>query len=374
MKYFVIIVQMNQDHSTIISKKDEAIRRWGKSLKRPHSIYTGLLEKRRELNLSLPILVNPFGNEILSWCFTKNHLNVAEVSGSHKVEWVQSLGQLSKLKDRIEKEKECTILYKDCTESTFLGMIVILQFFVNNRTYVVDCYRLHLCIRSILGGIFVNPDVLKVTYDASIVTKLQRDFDVYLVGLILCEEVYNFQLGKTEPIPLELMLSELCQFSRDERVNFAEWGSRPLHSALLEELKLECVNLTKCWNILKSKLGDSLLMFEYKESIAACCQIYFQPSVEDSNILFRSSFPENMSGIFDVPQQESLYGKLLSWRMTQCRDYDFNLDQFVSSKRLGTICRAMPVSRDSLIHILPEANSWKLSARGNHQTAHPTGN
>jgi ribonuclease D len=355
---------MNRNLSEVNEKKKTAALRWGESRKQPHPLYSGMLEYRVNLNLSLPTLLHPFAEEVKNWTILKEQLNVSEVPKAPRVVWIHQLGELANLKEEIVRHPQLSLCYKECVDCSFLGMISLLLIYVNNTSYIVDCFRLYNAIKSILGGVLSDPRVLIVVFDESVIPKIQRDFDVYLVGVVLCIEVYQYFIGNKDYVPSKSIVMELCHYSREDLVCYADWGTRPLHSMLIKEAGMECYHLMKSWNILKQKLGNSLLMFEFERSKGSCLALYSQPSPFDSNEIFdqiNNSLSEDVSKIFCVTQQKNLFEKLLLWRSGQSRNNDYCQERFVPNEKLGVICRAMPMRRDSVVSLLPDARTWKLS-------------
>jgi len=342
----------------------QARLKWGVSTVRPQRLYPGLLESRRTINTFNTVLAtnHPHERLVKDWSFSEKMLRINKINCNCTLIWVDTLEKLVNCRHALAKESEIAISGKCNTKDSYLGMLCLIQISTQQVTYLIDSLLLHKAIESVLSPILKNPRILKLFHSNIILPMLQRDFNIFCVGVVLTQEIYSLAEPEQSEISLENMLKKLTSLTLDPLTLYADWSVRPLDEYLLKHCCQETLGILKSWNILKSKLGNSIMMSEIEISRLETLKLYQIPVPEPSRKIFDeviSTMRLDLRIIFDIQSQFVLFNDLITWRENVCKNNDFNTSSFVSNSSLLFIARAKPKSEFSLLKLIPEAYTWE---------------
>lgn len=338
---------------------------WGTSISRPQTLYPGLLESRVEINRKdWAQQAHPCSTTVQNWFFSSpmfHKKNTCELKG---IVQVKILEELVKVREEIKAEREFAFLIKERSEDSFLGMSTVLQIYVKDKAYVVDTLSLHRAIKTVLDCVFQDVNILKICHSGTILLMLQRDFGIFCVGVVLTQEIFCHQNLRDNSVSYKEMVKALCKFELNVTAQYADWSKRPLHETLIKEAGDEVHYLMKSWHKLKEQSGDCLLLFEFQKSRDACLKLYAPKRSKSPEALFQVNMAKlspGLKSIFNIRSQQVLFAKLYEWREEQSKLTDKPRNTFIPKDKLGFITRAQPLTRNSLVSLFPDANSWKMT-------------
>jgi ribonuclease D len=353
------------DASTIKMYKRRASVLWGTSLTRPQSVHPGLLDSRVEINRSnWAQRKHPSSGTVQNWFFSSPMFHKKSSCELKDVIPVRILEELVKVREEIKAEKEFAFLLKEYSEDSYLGMSAIMQVFVMNKAYIIDTLSLHRAIKTVLDSVFQDVNILKICHTGALLPLLQRDFGIYCVGVVLTQEVFCHLTQQDRTVSYKEMVKTLCKFEVNVAAQYADWSKRPLHQVLLKEAGDEIHYLMKSWYRLKEKLGDSLMLFEFQKSRDSSLKLFSPKRSKSPQDLFQANMTKltpGLKSIFNIESQQKLFTELHQWREEQSKLSDKPRNMFLPKDKLGFITRAMPLTRNSLVSIFPDANTWKMT-------------
>lgn len=341
--------------------KHLAISKWGKSKIRPQDLYPGLLDSRIQLNtFRNPFAVNhPFEKTVKDWSFTNDMMNVTTVETTNANVFINTVEKLGEAAREISKENELAICGQTTNHHSYLGMLCVLQISTSHKIYIIDTLCLHNVIGNTLSSIFKNPKILKVVYSGSLLPKLQRDFKIFCVGVVLAEEVFQFIVPGQNSFPQ--MITKLCNQSLEPIFFHADWTIRPIPDDLMNMAAKESTYLLKSWNIMKGTVREQILSSELEKSRAATLEVYQFPVGATSRKIFgslMSTLSPSLRKIFETESQCNLFSKLYKWRNESSKRRDVPMNQFVSIEELGLLTRASPLTIPSVKILVKSSTGW----------------
>jgi len=350
------------DQSKFEEYRAAAIAKYGPPHKRPQEKYEGLLKRRQLINKKdFFIESHPLGDEIRSWYLPREWLKPVEITSSPEIKFIYRLDQFVKLNTIINSEKIFSIGFKESCGISYHAMISILVVFVGSISYVIDTFALFNAVKPILGNVFGNPEIVKICYSGALIPKLQRDFEIYTAGVLVLTEVLKETPCKKVDTIHELFF-ELFGEQYDFLTVFAAWDARPLLCQLITRAGLEVFLLMKTWNFCVEKLGESLVMLNFEETVKSNLQLYSHEEYngpEHAYEVILCNIIEDKLTIF--VQRRNLFCELYEWRNNVCKDNDFDLSSFLSLSALSTFVCEVPSSLEDLSSILPTASAWDLA-------------
>lgn len=180
--------------------------------------------------------------------------------------------------------KELAIDLEAHSQHSFPGITCLLQMSTRDKDYLVDVLALRHRIEE-LNEITCDPQVLKVLHGArSDVGWLQRDFNVYLVGMF--DTGLAARALRTPSAGLAHLLQVYAQVETDKALQTADWRARPLPDVMLRYARMDTHYLLGIADRMRNELLDSsthgseLLFTVLQQAIDLCGQLWSKPTFE----------------------------------------------------------------------------------------------
>lgn len=327
-------------------KYHEARNKWPISTIRPHETTPGYSEHRLHVNNKQPLPIHPSWEEIHDWKLKQSMLITERLREPRRTVFVETERQLKELK---ESQLEWWNEFAIDTESysgTYFPSIMLIQISSCDTDYVIDAIALHSKIHQYLHKFFNDPNILKICHSCNDIIPLQRNFDIFPVGMIDTQEAYFMYEGKTKQIGLANMAKILLDIEMNKSGQMADWSFRPLHPDLIEYAAKDTQILFKCWIALKEKFTPSgipdfpLIKQRLKETISSR-QKQTATAAWDS---YRARAHNQNLGQFITQGQEALFMELHDWRDKIARQVDVE----PSKIKIERITRSMPTKKEHL--------------------------
>lgn len=308
---------------------------------RPHNKIPGFLEWRRQVNFKEPITTHPFAKIIHEWSLSEEMLTTTGIVCPRQQCFIDNEELLSEMAHNLECYNEIAIdgiIYAN----SYSPIISTLQVSNTTTDYVVDTVVLFQKIKEYIGPLLQNPRTLKIVSSSSLIVSLQRNFDIYPVGVIELQESYGLIERIQQNISLEIMVEKLLGFSPDNLLGRLDWLQRPLHITLIDFAFSQSLNLLRCW----IKIKENSVFIEHEpflRSKADTVKIYTpQNNATSAWHSYVNSLSIDLKNIFCTPGQKLLFETLYNWRENRAKLLDVKPDHIVEDLKIQFITRAMP--------------------------------
>jgi ribonuclease D len=224
--------------------------------------------------------------------------------------------------------------------------VCLIQFSTPEADYLVD----PLAVRDLspLADIFSNPRILKVFHAAEYdLICLRRDFGFEFANLF--DTMVASRVLGWEAVGLGAILEQLFDVHLDKRFQRANWGQRPLPSALLNYARLDTHYLIAVREQLEIELDQRGLLSLADEDFR---RLTIANGHSGSNNHVEIPPCWRISGSYDLePQQAAVLVELCNYRDGVARSVNRPLFKVISDATLAEIARQTPHDRDSLSQI-----------------------
>jgi len=143
------------------------------------------------------------------------------------------------------------------------GMTALLQLTVEGHDFIIDPFRMHKNIQTKLKKILEDPNRLKVLCGAqNDALWLQRDFEVYIVGGIDIQILYNVfrDDGKKELTAFKSFVNWYCpEVEVNKTLQMADWRRRLLTEQMINYARQDTSLLLKIFNDLHNEVKYNFL-------------------------------------------------------------------------------------------------------------------
>jgi len=313
-----------------------------------------LFKKRVELNKFTGRFISdhPYQSTVQNWKLSNRMIHEIGVTNeTPTVKWIDNLEMFKSAVNIISDKVAIAVHCKSTARYSYLGIVSVLVISTVDVDYVIDCFALHSDIYELLSPVFRNPKILKIVFQGNFLPALQRDFNLFSVGVICVEELYCIYEQTDCVSKLSRIVSVL--FGKElECVQSDEWYQRPLDWKLLLQVGKESFYILKTWHYLRLELIETVSSIPFSKSQEACLQIYEFPEVKP----VLSSLPSSLQHLLKLPEKMLLFESLFKWRDEVARDVDIISPLIVSDAILGVICRVVPKSIDSINVIIPSSS------------------
>ena len=258
----------------------KASKLFGRCHVRPQDQYPELRDYRLQLNqLSVFHLERP-DFLIFSWTPSSEQLESKIVSKTETPKFIDSLGELEQAANEISRHYQIAVDLEATDIEVYYSMTCVIQVSTPDQNYVIDALKLFPHIKSTLGRIFENPQILKVFHGTNDLQWLQRDFKIFPLAVLDMQEIYDLIQPGSYPISFKRMVDHALKRSIDKLGQFADWRKRPLHPDLLKYAVKDTRLLFRCWEWAKlecSSKGINLQCQVLPRTIEATYKIYEFP-------------------------------------------------------------------------------------------------
>jgi len=350
------------DEKSYWRKLKEAEERFGKAAIRPQDINPEFLSLRQLINNNVSKTEyhrNHF--EILNWTPSQSIFHPLPVPTLEGYSWIETEEGLERMARNIRHELIIAVDTESHNLDSFLGFICTMQISTYENNYVIDCIKLASCIKRVLGPTFQEPNIAKLVCDTGDVRDLQRDFNIFTVGVINFQHLYYQVYNNNVKTSLKEIVKTLLKVEMDKAAQLADWRCRPLSEELIEYAVNDSKYLLQCWYTLMKTHKTRDFNFDKcrKDNII----VYEPPKISPSYILWLESLntlPTSVRNIFKTTGQFEFFDAICKWRLESCKSIDTSLTYFLSTKELGLISRAQPLSLFSLHSLIRRSVDWDV--------------
>lgn len=340
-----------------------ATRRWGRATTRPQILYPGLMDKRVRLNQfdGMFVASHPYESIVQKWKLSYRMCTVNSFSRAINIKLVDTTEDLIEACSDMMESLDLSVDTESNTSDSYLGMICTIQVSTTTTDYIIDALKLHRNIHEYLSPIFRNSSILKLFHSGNDLPILQRDFQIFCVGVINTQEAFHYLHPEYSQVSFQKMVKELCGHECNKTAQLADWRKRPLHLELQQYAAADTFYLLKCWSIMKEKLSSSLSTIPWSTSRLECLKLYTYPkqlSSQSSWVKVNSKLSVDLKAIFDTSENLNLFIELHQWRLRGAQLLDCNVQRLVSDHDLAFIGRARPQTESNLVSLCPKSRNW----------------
>ncbi|CAL8113085.1 unnamed protein product [Orchesella dallaii] len=301
--------------------------------------------------------IHPFARELKTWKFKPCMVEALVHDTPNNIKLVTSDDALGQLVNEISREAQQAWAINEFTKQSFLGMITIIQISTTSHDYVIDAGRLYNKIKSTLGPILEDTNILKVFHNLKNLKHFQRDFDIYPVGCVSTQEAYHILHNEEVHIELDELGKELAIDVSDV---YKHHGSPNITLARteLQNAARETRLVFRCWEKLKQDFGGFMEYESFPASRRACLRVYQLPKRIPASKLWSKyineliynksvSVQQALKKTFDTETQYALFSKLIDWRYHRSIEFDVKQQILFPRRDLTMIIRRKPTSVSS---------------------------
>ncbi|CAL8103629.1 unnamed protein product [Orchesella dallaii] len=346
----------------------QARQKWGVQRIRPHTSIPGFLEWRKSINNAIFPSVHPFDGIIREWRLTSDMIATASLIFPRILKYVRTEAELIDCTLDLEDQQELAVDL-EMNSDTFFNLICVIQISTLKTDYVIDALTLFSKIKDNLGPILENPTKLKVFHSCNDLIHLQRNFNVFTVGMIDTQEVFEITTGRKD-ISLANMVQGLLNIEISKVAQRADWRLSPLPNELLEYAASDTRLLFQCWIRLKHD-AVSIESESFPKSIQRTLQLVSSLRSNTAAGAWHSyvnllNHNKDMLNRFGTVGQSQLFMKLFEWREQVGKEFDIHPNKVLRDRELQFVARAMPSSMHTFCKI---ALINKLVAAEKYETA-----
>lgn len=316
---------------------------------RPHEYCDGYKTWRQDIINKPLVLEHPFKEAIDEWTITGVMLVTPSLTQPREIKLVETEEQLQELADELAWHDICTVDTEMDTRS-YREIICTIQISTCEKDYVVDAIKLHALINTHLKGFFENPTKLKVFHGDSDLIPLQDNFDIFTLGFVDTQEVYEMIDKSVKNVSLKNLASKLLGNDIDKTNQLGDWYKRPLDQDMIKYAAEDTSILFQCW----IKLKNAIPFFEHEpfhKSKISCKKTSGsrkQRTVESSWVSYMDSISKkaeikkDLQAVFCIRGQYLLFKEIFQWRENLARENDIHPHVLLSPWKLQRITRNMP--------------------------------
>lgn len=269
---------------------------------------------------------------------------------------------LKKLAERLIQHNIVAVDTESNSLYAYREQVCLIQFSTINEDYLVD--PLALEDLTPLAPLFASSEIEKVFHAAEYdLLCMKRDFGFHFANLFDTMMAASI-LGRSE-VGLGSMLENEFGVELDKRFQRADWGQRPLPSALLSYARYDTHYLIPLRDKLAVDLQDARRMEIAQEDFYRLAQIgerTINPTTENS--WFVTDTCLKISGSYELnPQQAAVLLELCRYRDHVAKTINRPLFKVISDATLLSIAQALPRSPEDLRN-LPGMTEGQIRRHG----------
>jgi exosome complex exonuclease RRP6 len=143
----------------------------------------------------------------------------------------------------------------DCefdTENFYHISSSLVQISTQTFDFVIDPFITFPFSQSGLKSIFLNPNVVKVVFSENDVRSFQRDFELFMVGVVDVQNIFQNLNEYVDKKDFAFVVNNLLEVSLDKSFQFFPWSIRPLPNEAISYARNDTKYLIRCWNKIKA--------------------------------------------------------------------------------------------------------------------------
>lgn len=264
--------------------------------------------------------------------------------------WVDTPAALQRMVRTLQAQPRLAVDTESNSLYAYTEQVCLIQFSTPSADYLVD--PLALADLSPLAPLFANPHIEKIFHAAEYdLICLRRDFNFTFANIfdtMLAARI----LGKSA-VGLGSLLEEYFQIKLDKRFQRANWGQRPLSSAMLAYARLDTHYLFELRDRFYTELVEAERWLIAVEDFQRMCSAGLNGK---SNGIEACCW--KVSGAQDLdPRQAAVLQALWQFRDTQARRVDVPPFKIMGDSTLIDLARACPQTPEDLqsaTHLSPK--------------------
>lgn len=342
-----------QMSTSFLRDVQEATKKWGRVKIRPQASRK-FLHFRQSVNHKVFPTINPNAELISNWKLNERMIErSSSVARTPKYSLITNTDTLK----GIQRELKTSIVLGVDTESSssfsYVAFLCLLQISTSSNDFIIDCILLHDEIYEVLRDVFADPNILKIVHGIHEVQGLQRDFNIYSVGVIDLQEVH-YMLYKNQ---LKTSLADIVKqcfnvnLQESKIAQFADWRLRPLPDDLLQYAASDSRWILRCWEKFRDTFGQQIVQMDFTKSLHFTKEVYKFPNRISDLSQWKSyinSLNESLERVFNIVGHRALFLDLMEWRRSVAKMVDRVPTAILDVVIIQKLCRFMPKKDVSL--------------------------
>ncbi|OWR42755.1 PM-Scl autoantigen protein [Danaus plexippus plexippus] len=255
--------------------------------------------------------------------------------------FIETVADLEKLVEHLNTVDEIAVDVEHHSYRTYQGITCLIQISTYEGDFIIDTLAVREHVHK-LNLAFTDPKKLKVFHGAERdIVWLQRDFGVYVVGMI-----DTHQAARALALPglsLKSLLMRYCRVDADKRYQLADWRIRPLPDELRQYARVDTHYLLYMWRRMKADLlaissDGSLLRSVFENSRHICSLTYNKEVINESSHL---KLYVRSKKSFNTRQMAALR-LLYRWRDANARELDESTTYLLPNHMLLALAETLP--------------------------------
>lgn len=269
---------------------------------------------------------------------------------------VDQVNALISLADTLAAQPQVAVDTESNSLFAYQEQVCLIQFSIPADDYMVD--PIALPDLSVLGKVFSNPKIEKIFHAAEYdLICLKRDFDFQFNNIFDTMQAARI-LGRTN-VGLAAMLESEFGIAIEKKYQRANWGERPLSSAMLAYARLDSRYLIDLRNRLNAELEEKGLLGLAQEDFQRVSLVDPGATELEPPIYWRINGSQKLT-----PSQNGVLQALLEYRDHQARRADMPPFKILSNQTLMQIAEELPLTWEALADI-PSLSSRQRDRHAN---------
>lgn len=262
---------------------------------------------------------------------------------SHPPVWIDNPDDLSHLVKILNRVPQVAVDTESNSLFAYQEQVCLIQFSIPEQDYLVD--PIALPDLSSLAGLFATPKIEKIFHAAEYdLICLKRDFEFEFNNIFDTMQAARI-LGR-QNVGLASMLESELGIIIEKKYQRANWGERPLPSAMLSYARIDSHYLISLRDILHEELKDKGLLELAMEDFRRVTQVTPGCLEVEAPVWWRLPGSQELT-----PQQASVLQVLVDYRDQQARQADLPHFKVLSNETLVQIATEAPLTWDALADI-----------------------
>ena len=254
--------------------------------------------------------------------------------------WVAKLDDLKRMVNDLVRYPILAVDTESNSLFAYHETVCLIQFSTGEKDYLVD--PLSVKDLSLLAPLFANPEIEKIFHAAEYdLICMKRSFGFKFVN-IFDTMIASRILGRPS-IGLAAMIESEFGITLDKRYQRANWGKRPLISAMLAYARLDTFYLIPLRNRLKVALQENDRWLLAREDFCRLCQVN-SPSLDNgAESWWRITGSQDLT-----PGQAAILQELCNYRDERAKAADVPPFKVLGNKDLMEVARSCPKNQEEL--------------------------
>ncbi|HMD88121.1 MAG TPA: ribonuclease D [Anaerolineaceae bacterium] len=259
---------------------------------------------------------------------------------SYRPIWVAKQDDLKRMVDDLLRYPTLAVDTESNSLFAYHETVCLIQFSTGEKDYLLDPLSVHDL--SLLGLIFADPQFEKIFHAAEYdLICMKRSFGFKFAN-IFDTMVASRILGRPS-IGLAAMIESEFGVVLDKRYQRANWGKRPLSTAMLEYARLDTFYLIPLRNRLITALQENGRWPLAQEDFCRLCQVNSPSLVNGAEAWYRVSGSQDLT-----PNQAAILQELCNYRDERAKAADVPPFKILGNKDLLEVARSCPQTQEEL--------------------------